>query len=100
LVLRGLLGKGAEWRARVGDEAYQASIAEWEDLLGDHTPYPHAAYSDSDPEAIGRKLREDEAWWRQALGDQHGEVLAYRTALDTLDGRVRTSPPSAVLFGR
>jgi hypothetical protein len=85
LVLPGLRGREAEWRERVGDEAYQASIAQWENLLGDHTPYPHAVYPDDNPKSMSTSLREDEAWWRQALGDWYDQVLAYRKALDTPD---------------
>jgi hypothetical protein len=86
LALRGLLNREAEWRERVGDEAYRLAIAQWEDLLGDHTPYPHAVYPDDNPKSMRTSLREDEAWWRQALGDRYEEVLAYRTELDPPDG--------------
>jgi hypothetical protein len=86
LVLRGLVDREADWRNRVGDEAYQATIARWEGLLGDHTPYPHAVYPDDDPPRMLTSLRADEAWWRQAFGDRYDEVLAYRTQLETPDG--------------
>ena len=86
LVLRGLHRREADWRERVGDAAYQQAIAAWEDLLGDHAPYPHAVYPADNPQHLRTWLREDEAWWRQALGDRYDEVLAHRTQLDHPDG--------------
>lgn len=79
-------GREADWRERVGDAAYQQAIAAWEDLLGDHAPYPHAVYPADNPQHLRTSLREDEAWWRQALGDRYDEVLAHRTQLDHPDG--------------
>jgi hypothetical protein len=92
LVLRGLLGRQAQWRERVGDEAYQASIARWRALLGDPNPYPHAVYPADNPQSVGMSLREDEAWWRQALGDRYEQILAYRTALEAPDGTPTADP--------
>jgi hypothetical protein len=86
LVLRGLRNREPDWRKRVGDEGYQLAIAQWEGLLGDHAPYPHAVYSTGNPKNLRSSMREDEAWWRQALGDRYDEVLAYRSELDTPDG--------------
>jgi hypothetical protein len=90
LVLRGLLNREAGWRERVGDEAYRLAIAQWEGLLGDHTPDPHAVYPHDDPKSMRTSLRADEAWWRQALGVRYDQVLAYRPQLDTPDGEWAT----------
>lgn len=86
LVLRGLRDRESAWRERVGDEAYRLAVAQWEGLLGDRAPYPHAVYPDDKLTSMRTSLRADEAWWRQALGDRYDQVLAYRMQLDPPDG--------------